>query len=555
MDLKTRLNAVLSSLAHSYISPIVRLDDQTAHCILAASVFMSRSGKISGSEQHLRINRLLAGGIRTETDLRSWLAASFSASPRRSWDTCRKQADELLGAGAGVFGWSAPSSDLFAGEAPLQSIGGPCPAVLFSKGKFDFDLPLLAVFNSRKPRLVSPHSNWLKALRSCFLSLDSREITLAGSTGTITYDLVCAYARRSGLSQLLVVPGPLVNADRELLQRYGDESVNQVPLLSCMLDAESCSKRQAQVCRDRVLGALAHIHLVLEIRSRGNLSAVLEEIQAKSPRPQIVFDPEETNSSNAGNRALLTKFPEHTHGFKFPEPGDLPSPNPVQTNHPANKNSPRSSEREPMPWGFEYAPRHDDIIWGDYLYHYTRASAGPWPGETYVEYLLNLLDERPLSGHSALETLIRILQEGLLRAGSKMVRSKAEVTSWSSHPPGELFEMRKWNRGLARWTVEPYGIAVRRDILRSLGAKPAIYGGEEVYSRLAESERYRFQLSRSGASASWRHEREWRVRGDLALGKFKPDEGLIFVQTKEEKAKLCSHVEPRLAIVVLDSLQ
>ena len=327
MDLKTRLKAVLSSLAHSYIGPIVRLDNQTAHCILAASVFMSRSGKISGSEQHLRINRLLAGGIRTETDLRSWLAASFSASPRRSWDTCRKQADELLGAGVGVFGWSAPSSDSSAREAPLQSIGGPCPAVLFCKGRFDYDLPLLAVFNSRKPRLVSPHSNWLKALRSCFLSLDSREIALAGSTGTITYDLVCAHARRSGLPQLLVVPGPLVNADRELLQRYGDESVSQIPLLSCMLDAESCSKRQAQVCRDRVLAALAHIHLVLEIRSRGNLSAVLEEIQAKSPRPQIVFDPEETNSSNAGNRSPANKIPRacariqapRARGFALPE--------------------------------------------------------------------------------------------------------------------------------------------------------------------------------------------------------------------------------------------
>src|SRR5208283_3441000 len=96
MDLKTRLNAVLSSLAHSYTSPIVRLDSQTAHCILAASLFMRRSGKISGAEHHFWINRLISAGIRTESDLRSWLAASFSASIPRLWDTCRKQADELL---------------------------------------------------------------------------------------------------------------------------------------------------------------------------------------------------------------------------------------------------------------------------------------------------------------------------------------------------------------------------------------------------------------------------------------------------------------------------
>ena len=134
-----------------------------------------------------------------------------------------------------------------------------------------------------------------------------------------------------------------------------------------------------------------------------------------------------------------------------------------------------------------------------------------------------------------------------------MVRGKAEVISWSSHPPDELLVMRKWNRGLARWTVEPYGIAVRRDILRSLGAKPAIYGSEQVYSRLAESERYRFQLSCGEKSASWRHEREWRVRGGLALRKLRSDQVFVFVQTKEEKEKLCSHVKPGVPMVVLDA--
>ena len=114
--------------------------------------------------------------------------------------------------------------------------------------------------------------------------------------------------------------------------------------------------------------------------------------------------------------------------------------------------------------------------------------------------------------------------------------------------------MRKWNRALVRWTVEPYGVAVRRDILRSFGAKPAVYGSEQVYSRLAGSERYCFQLSRASMSASWRHEREWRLRGDLALGKLKRDQGFVFVQTEEEKAKLCSHVEPGLSIVVLNAL-
>ncbi|SPJ15456.1 hypothetical protein SBDP2_350013 [Syntrophobacter sp. SbD2] len=59
-------------------------------------------------------------------------------------------------------------------------------------------------------------------------------------------------------------------------------------------------------------------------------------------------------------------------------------------------------------------------------------------------------------------------------------------------------------------------------------------------------------MSRSDPSASWRHEREWRLRGSLTLGEIKPDKGFVFVQTKDEKAKLCRHVEPGLPIVVLN---
>jgi hypothetical protein len=229
----------------------------------------------------------------------------------------------------------------------------------------------------------------------------------------------------------------------------------------------------------------------------------------------------------------------------------LPAATPVQTFCPTNKNSPGFSKGRPR--GFYRSPRHDDIAWSNYLFHYTRACAGPWPGETYYQYLVKLLDGHPLSGHSALETLIRIMQEGLIRANSRMVRGQAAVISWSSHPPQELFVMRKWNRALVRWTVEPYGVAIRRDILRSLGAKPAIYGSEQVYRQLDQPERYRFQLSRGEKSASWRHEREWRVRGGLVLGRLKPDEGFVFVQTEEEKATLCSHVDSGLSIVVLAS--
>jgi hypothetical protein len=98
-----------------------------------------------------------------------------------------------------------------------------------------------------------------------------------------------------------------------------------------------------------------------------------------------------------------------------------------------------------------------------------------------------------------------------------------------------------------------------------------VYGSEQVYSRLVEPERYRFQLSRSAPSSSWRHEREWRLRGDLptdeiSLGSRVSSRGpagqksnsqarlagFVFVQTEEEKEKLLSHVNPDMPIIVLN---
>src|SRR5208337_55255 len=185
---------------------IIQLDVQTSYCVLAASAFMGRL-KIQGPEQHCRFNRMAAAGVRTESDLRSWMQESFPALNASLWENCRKQADEFLETGVKVFRWEdfPPESpkDSAAGFSPLtarraaiepKEIIHSCPAVLFGKGGLNSDLPLLAVFNSRKPRLVSPDSNWLKALCFFFRSLDPREIALAGSTGTLTYDLAAAHA-------------------------------------------------------------------------------------------------------------------------------------------------------------------------------------------------------------------------------------------------------------------------------------------------------------------------------------------------------------------------
>ena len=492
-----------------------RLDDESEYCVLVAAAFLDRFAKINGPEKQRFFFRLPSGGLRTESDLRSWIGDSFARVNTNRWDSSRRRAQELLASGIKVF-------------VPAAPFPGPpeCPGILFGKDCPPEPPPLLAVFNSRKPRQVSPDSSWLDAMRRFLRGLDQREIGLAGSTGTLTHDLASVLAGRRGLFQLIVAPFPLLAAQRRLSKLFG-EGASGIPTLSCMHDGAGCPAKLPMRCRDRILASLADFHLVLEIRSRGNLLAVLEQIQSKSPRPQFVLKPETHSSSNTGNFTLLNEFPDHAVEFKWSRPLE-----PVLTGPVATVDSMRFSNTPSRGFCLTFGA---NVPWRDYLFHYTRACSGPWPGETYLQYLLELLDAGPLSmGRSALDSIVRIAREGLLRASCQMVRGTTPVVCWSSLPPQKLSLMRKWHGPLARWNVEPYGVAVRRDVLRSLGAKPAIYGGEEVYAKLPDSEKYRFQLSRPGQSAAWRHEREWRIANDLALGGLKPEQGFFFVQTAEE---------------------
>ena len=346
----------------------------------------------------------------------------------------------------------------------------PCPAVLFGKNldPESFDLPWLSVFNSRKPRSIAPDAQWLEALRSFLKNPGIEQAMIATGTGTLTYDMVGLYAVGSKLPPVLVKPFSLLQPGSAPEPIYGD-TASGIPALSCMLETNGCSARLRLLCRDRILAALSQIHLVLEVRSKGNLTAVLEKRQRSSPAVQIIFVPAEKRPSNSGNFSLLKNFPESARAFKAVHSACLEPVKSAEINNLTDKLS--SSEAV-------------QIEWGEYLYHYTRTCAGPWPGETYREYLAGLLAGNPLCAHSAIDTLIRILLEGRIRACSRMIRGKEEVISWSAHPPHEISKLRKWNPALIRWTVEPFGLAVRRDCLRSLGAKPVVYGQDETFRKL-----------------------------------------------------------------------
>ncbi len=556
-------------------SRIAECDGETAESVLILDSFLSRTGKVAGPVRHSFFRSLPAPDVREET-LRTWISDAVGGQvSAKAWDLCRKEAEMSRRAGIRIFRyfglghWETNTFDGREIESPTTSprrkpgpsrickedflvsdfrrndvLGQPprvagsttlkvevgsshCrPAVLFSRGDPVFDLPWLAMFNSRKPRLFSHEAAWLEALRYSFAGFNGEKFVVASSSGTLTYDLACAHALRSKLPLVLVAQHSVL--DQSTLGEY----TAGVPVLSCLLDASACPKDRKQFCRDRILAGLSHVQLVLELRPGGNLATVLEERQRVEPGLQFVFEPARKNPSNAGNFRLLDLFPAHARPFRVSQ-------------------SARSVEKGAKSAG-EVLPAHID--WRRFLYHYTRACPGPWPGEEYLEYLGKLLDGDPRSGHSALDTLIRIAAEKRVRASAGLVRGREPVVSLSAHSPPDFFRLRAWNTTLSRWTVEPYGIAVSRDYLKSLGAMPAVYGSDAIYSRLPESGKYRFQLNVRDRSA-WKYEREWRLRGGIDFSEVKDGDCFLFVPTADEKEKLLSITGAGLPVIALDEIQ
>jgi len=152
-----------------------------------------------------------------------------------------------------------------------------------------------------------------------------------------------------------------------------------------------------------------------------------------------------------------------------------------------------------------------------------------------AEYCRSLVEELDDAAHTGFDTLNRILREGMIRGSSRMIRGTTPVVSLTECLPHNLSHLIKWRTGLARWTFEPYGIALDGELLLKLGADRVIYGDDRVYESLPPEERYRFQLA-DPARNNWSEEREWLLKGNLDLREVRSEDIVILVRTVEEAA-------------------
>lgn len=520
--------------------PFKLLSSERIRSVLILDAYLEKSLKGEGHVCQQWMGEWIENDSKSEKDLREWMKERFSAEREKigmkgeanhaihsgRFDEACKKADQGCDEEIWVGTWES--------NPPTSDLCTPCPQVLFGKGRPPDAFPSwTAVFNSRKSKGVSPHESWLAFLRFSLPRLCSAGSGLASSRGTLTYDLVTAYAHKSASPLLAVLPFPLeeTRGSKPDLSPFSFSPTFFHSMVTCQTRAVRCPKAVRMVCRDRLLAFFSDFHLILEIRPKGNLQKILQKQQTVEPRRQWVLIPSKRTPRNAGNFQLMETFPEWAEPIEEQALDDF---------------TPHKALPVRMPVKIL---RPEEVSWNDYLYHYTRSCPGPWPGQSCEDYLLSLLQGDPLCGHTASDTLIRILREERIRAGPKLIRGKHAVISWTSRPPAELDRIRRWNPALIRWTFEPYGIAIKREVLKRQGCKPVIYASGETYARLRASDRFRFQRHEP-PRCRWKQEREWRLPRDFDLREMAPEDSFLFVGDEADAERL-AHSSLRVVVTTM----
>ncbi len=396
----------------------------------------------------------------------------------------------------------------------------------------------VGVFNSRKPRLRLPGEGWLEDLRFVLPQVHSKGFGLASSIGTLTYDLVTTYAQSMAVPLLLWLPTPLATLFEMNVHAPFGRLLQSRLTLTCLTRDRGCSPATRAVCRDRMLAELTDIHCVLQIRRGGNLHSILETEHSRAPR--VRWDIQRPSGADSARVDLGPMYSV--------SPGlagatiKLPIPNSAKT----TGRKAALFVRRP-----DKIMRLEEVDWTQLLCHYTRACVGPWPGQSYEEFLVALLEAERHNAHTALDTLLHMVAEDRIRASAKLLKGGAPAISFTSIAPFDLTQLRQWNKALARWTVEPYGFGIDRKLLKHLGIRPVVYGPPEIYARLKEKDRFRFQKHMPPASL-WKHEREWRYPKDLVLSAIPASKRLIFVRTVGEAAQAAAVIGREWSLVALE---
>ncbi len=539
---------------------------RTAHAraALFAAAVLSRQRELSYTTRSLVISNVRDFDIHDPARRLNGLSEAFASSgvriqrfPRaQSLRRAANRAEDWFNQGIYILFASSLTVPL---EKEAENV-----RVVFAKGNRDvLDIPAAAVLNSRKPRGVSPADKWLIATKHLVEYALENHMAVVSSYGNLAYSIVSCLAKGSPL--LVVCDGvlPFMASEERRTQFQSDYRDLFQPkdtlFLSSFPPGPLPPRSVRCVERDAIVAGLASKLLVAEIRAGGNMEKLLTTARVRGsdifgveigPKRSITVGPISVSPITVEGKSAANATTEKT-GRAFRRRSNR------LTNSRARLTLDAQSKK-PIGWEESLDTRLGKHIGtrmltalnvdaaAGCLVHYTRSCPGPWPGQTIAEYCRSLIEGRADAGHSGFDTLNRILREGVIRGSNRMTRGMTRVVSFTECLPHDLAHLIKWRTGLARWTFEPYGIAIRSDVLMKLGASQVIYGEEELYKALPEEERHRFQMI-NPACGDWSEEREWRLKGNLDLETVKAKNMVVLVRTMQE----ATAIEDEFALAVI----
>lgn len=337
------------------------------------------------------------------------------------------------------------------------------------------ETPRRALLISRTPRRPTPATPWVRAISEAAEAAARAGETLVVGLDRVPFQVALAVCTRTNGAAILVggeAPAPTARALYEGL----------IPARHCFVWPRAQQENdspESLPLRDQLIGALAVNAYAIHVRKRGHMAAVAEQIAARG-----------------GN--VDTRFAVDA---------------PKQEKLAASELS-------------AFAPALSASDW-PYLTHYTREPDGAWPGESPAEHAAWLAFGPRDARRGPCEALARILSMRRMMATGRLMPGGAPMVSFTARPPWHLNELMRWRKGLRRWTVRPYGLAIRRDALEALGARAVSYLDAAALAKLPAHER------RFAQKAEWSHEAEWRIGGDLNLASFDRDDMRIVVLSKD----------------------
>jgi hypothetical protein len=410
---------------------------------------------------------------------------------------------------------------------------------------------LISIVSSRIGKNTDQKANWFDAIRTLAVQLQNENLCILTAPGTTTYPYLCRISELFGLT-LLSLTSLSSNSPTSRSAGKQKNSSHNFPnaiILNAFYDwqdtTESAATHTPNI--DQLIIDISQDCFVISCRKKGlvhdGLNHRLQKTNTKITR--LLVDRKLTPPSVESELTSQGAVPWRLYKLRKSRQRITASKNRCSpSTHQA-----KTQNRTPGTAIEQLAGRR-------FLIHWTRQSTGPWPDQSYSQFLDDLIFNSPTRGEGALSPLKRILGQQKIHGTNTLTKSQERVICFTAVPPFQYADRRIFRPHLSRWDFEHYGIAFDCELLKKLGARPVNYGTKSDWTNLSSPDRPFFQMQNSKTSGiDWREEQEWRLRGDLDLKKIPPQLASVFVNTDSEREALKDHSRwPVVSVKDLENL-